>query len=89
MTNYLGIEWMKRHLAAKGIRLHTLSFEDHNALHIDTTFNIIGPGLVISNPTRPCNEIEKIKKAGWRVVFAPPVIGNDNKIVVVLQFVIY
>ena len=74
----MGIEWMRRHLAARGIRLHALSFEDHNPMHIDATFNIIGPGLVIGNPKRPCYEIEKIKKAGWRVVLAPTPTGNDD-----------
>ena len=38
----MGIEWMRRHLAPKGIRVHTISFKDPNPMHIDATFNIIG-----------------------------------------------
>lgn len=26
-------------------------------MHIDATFNIIGPGLVLSNPDRPCHQV--------------------------------
>ena len=67
---------MRRHLAPKGIRVHNLTFDEYSAMHIDATFNIIGPGLVITNPTRPCYEIESIKKAGWRVVTAPTPAGS-------------
>ncbi|XP_043529908.1 glycine amidinotransferase, mitochondrial [Chiloscyllium plagiosum] len=55
VTNYLGIEWMRRHLAPT-YRVHTLSFKDPNPMHIDATFNIIGPGLVLANPDRPCHQ---------------------------------
>lgn len=70
VTNYFGIEWMRRHLAPH-YRVHTLSFNDPKAMHIDTTFNIIGPGLVITNPERPCNEMEMFKNAGWKFVDNP------------------
>ena len=36
-------------------------------MHIDATFNIIGPGLVIVNPDRPCNQLDMFHKAGWKV----------------------
>ena len=36
-------------------------------MHIDATFNIIGPGLVLANPERPCNQIDMFNKAGWKV----------------------
>ena len=36
-------------------------------MHIDATFNIIGPGLVLANPERPCNQIDMFLKAGWKV----------------------
>ena len=66
VTNYFGIEWMRRHLGDK-YRLHVLSFKDPNPMHIDATFNIIGPGLVLANPERPCNQIDMFHKAGWKV----------------------
>lgn len=79
VTNFMGIEWMRRHLALKGIRLHTLSFKDPNPMHIDATFNIVGPGLVLSNPDRPCNQIDMFHKAGWKVVHPPaPLIPDEH-----------
>ena len=45
VTNYSGIKWLKRHLGEK-YNVHILSFKDPNPMHIDATFNIIGPGLV-------------------------------------------
>lgn len=56
VTNYMGIEWMRRHLAPH-YRVHIVSFRDPNPMHIDATFNIIGPGLVLSNPDRPCHQV--------------------------------
>lgn len=56
VTNYMGIEWMRRHLAPD-YKIHIISFKDPNPMHIDATFNIIGPGLVLSNPDRPCHQV--------------------------------
>lgn len=54
---------MRRHLGSD-YRIHELSFKDPNPMHIDATFNIIGPGLAIENPDRPCNQIDMFRKAG-------------------------
>ena len=54
---------MKRHLGDE-YRVHTLYFGDAKAMHIDGTFNIIGPGLVITNPDRPCQQKAMFEKAG-------------------------
>ncbi|XP_065059414.1 glycine amidinotransferase, mitochondrial-like [Rhopilema esculentum] len=78
VTNYEGIKWLQRHLGDE-YKIHILSFRDPNPMHIDGTFNIIGPGLVISNPARPCNQIEMFKKAGWKIVEAPlPLIPDSH-----------
>ncbi|TRZ01970.1 hypothetical protein DNTS_024148 [Danionella cerebrum] len=77
VTNFMGIEWMRRHLAPT-YRIHTISFRDPNPMHIDATFNIIGPGLVLSNPDRPCNQIEMFRKAGWTVVTPPTPLIPDS-----------
>ncbi|XP_028402369.1 glycine amidinotransferase, mitochondrial-like [Dendronephthya gigantea] len=78
VTNNFGIEWMRRHLGTRGYKVHTLTFEDPNPMHIDGTFNIIGPGLVLSNPIRPCHQINMFLKAGWKVVEPPtPLISKD------------
>ena len=48
-------------------------------MHIDATFNIIGPGLVLSNPDRPCHQIQMFHKAGWKVVHPPePLLSEDH-----------
>merc|ERR1719283_668101 len=79
VTNFMGIEWMRRHLAPRGINVHTISFKDPNPMHIDATFNIIGPGLVLSNPDRPCHQIEMFEKAGWTVAKPPlPEVPDDH-----------
>uniref|UniRef100_A0A2K5W7J8 Glycine amidinotransferase n=1 Tax=Macaca fascicularis TaxID=9541 RepID=A0A2K5W7J8_MACFA len=78
VTNYLGIEWMRRHLAPD-YRVHIISFKDPNPMHIDATFNIIGPGTVLSNPDRPCHQIDLFKKAGWTIITPPtPIIPDDH-----------
>ena len=64
----MGIEWMRRHLGDQ-YNVHELSFKDPNPMHIDATFNIIGPGLAIANPDRPCNQIDMFKKAGKITVY--------------------
>ena len=54
---------MRRHLGEE-YRVHTLSFTDPNPMHIDATFNVIGPGLVITNPDRPFHQRVMFEKAG-------------------------
>ena len=63
----MGIEWMRRHLG-DDYRVHVISFKDPNPMHIDATFNIIGPGLVIANPDRPCNQIDMFYRAGEHIL---------------------
>ncbi|XP_057313352.1 glycine amidinotransferase, mitochondrial-like [Hydractinia symbiolongicarpus] len=78
VTNMMGIDWIKRHLGDK-YNVHVLSFQDPNPMHIDATFNMIGEGLVIVNPDRPCNELDFFHKAGWKTVTAPePVIPDSH-----------
>ena len=47
-------------------------------MHIDATFNIIGPGLVLSNPDGPCDQIDMFYKAGWTVVKKPTPLIPDG-----------
>ncbi len=47
-------------------------------MHIDATFSIIGPGLVISNPDRPCHQIDLFHKAGWDVIVPPEPLVPDS-----------
>ena len=69
---------MRRHLGERGYRVHKLSFDDPNPMHIDATFNIIGPGLVLSNPDRRCHQIDMFHKAGWTVVKPPTPLIPDT-----------
>ena len=48
-------------------------------MHIDATFNIVGPGLVLQNPDRPCNEIDMFHKAGWKIVTVPRPVEPDTR----------
>ena len=59
----MGIEWLKRHIGDE-YRVHTLEFGDTIAMHIDATFNIIGPGVAIANPELPCRQKTMFEKAG-------------------------
>ena len=59
----MGIEWLQRHLGDQ-YKIHVLSFDNANPMHIDGTINIVGPGLLIVNPDRPCNELDMFEKAG-------------------------
>ena len=82
---------MRRHLGDE-YTIHELSFKDPNPMHIDATFNIVGPGLVIANPDRPCNQLDMFHKAGqlasmqhvnlialgWNVVTAPEPVISDS-----------
>jgi len=77
VTNLMGIEWMRRHLGDK-YNVHVLSFKDPNPMHIDATFNIIGPGLVLVNPDRPCKQREMFEKKGWKLVEAPTPLISDS-----------
>ena len=63
VTNMMGIEWLQRHLGEK-YKVHVLSFKDHNPMHIDASINLIGPGLMIVNPERPCYQKDFFEKAG-------------------------
>ena len=75
----MGIEWMRRHLAQKGIKVHTLSFKDPNPMHIDATFNIIGPGMVLANPERRCKQIEWFEHSGWDIISPPSPLMPDGR----------
>ena len=59
----MGIEWIRRHLGDK-YNVHELQFVDQNPMHIDGTFCLIGPGLALSNPERPCKQADMLIKAG-------------------------
>ena len=73
----MGIEWMRRHLGDK-YNLHVLSFFDESPMHIDATLVFLRPGLILSNPERPCQQEEFFTKNGWKIVKAAPPAINDS-----------
>lgn len=68
--------------------------------YADATFNIIGPGLVLSNPDRPCKQVLQrklylelqfnpikvrwFKKAGWKIVHPPKPKIPDGEKIIAL-----
>ncbi|KAA0193373.1 Glycine amidinotransferase mitochondrial [Fasciolopsis buskii] len=79
VTNLAGIEWVRRHLEPRGIRVHQLTFDDPRPMHIDATFGLVKPGVALQNPDRPCHQTETLKSAGWDVINVPqPLISKDH-----------
>ena len=66
MTNQFGIDWLKKHLEGK-YNVHQLTLHDYKSMHIDASFVIIGPGLVLVHPEKHCEQIDMFKKAGRKV----------------------
>jgi glycine amidinotransferase len=50
VTNAAGFEWLRRHLARDGYRVHKLQHQCRTAMHIDSTFVPLCPGKVLVNP---------------------------------------
>ena len=47
-------------------------------MHVDATLLAIRPGIVLSNPDRPCHQIDIFEKAGWKVVHPPQPVMPDS-----------
>jgi len=81
-TNQAGIQWLKRHLEPKGLRVTPLHFPyDLFPSHIDCSFVPLRPGLVLTNPERPLVEAEArlFVENGWRLVDAPQPTSTDDE----------
>ena len=66
MTNYSGIEWLKRQLGEE-YNVHILPFEDVRAYHIDASMFIPKPGIVVFNPNLNFKDFGMFERAGWKV----------------------
>lgn len=76
--NRAGIEWLRRELGPHGVRVHMVRFPyDLAPSHLDCTFVPLRPGLIMTNPDRPCMEedLEILRKNGWRFIEAPPPVN--------------
>jgi glycine amidinotransferase len=71
VTNLAGIEWVRRHLQARGIRVHEIPSICRQPMHIDSSFIPIGPGKVLVNPDYvDVENLPPILKK-WDVLIAP------------------
>jgi glycine amidinotransferase len=72
VTNRLGLQWLRRHLGPT-FRVHEISFDDAQPMHVDSTFLPISPGKALANPER----VRRIPPAfrGWEIRYAPPPEG--------------
>ena len=78
VCNHSGLDWVTRHFADRGIRVHPVIF-DYRKLkfwkpwHIDCEFTMVRPGLLITNPAAPVYNrevIELFKRNDWEVIEA-------------------
>lgn len=79
VTNLAGIEWVARHLASRGIRVHRLNFHDPRPMHIDATFSIVKHGVAFQNPDRPCIESQLFRESGWEIFNVPKPNFRDGE----------
>ena len=76
VTNRFGIQWLERHLGDK-FRIHVLSFNDPQPMHIDATFMPLAPGKLLVHPER-VNYLPAMF-AEWEVRRAPlPAIPQEH-----------
>lgn len=72
VSNEFGAAWLQRHLG-DGFRVHRIAFREATPTHIDTTLVPVRPGIVLTNPSRPCvdGQLDLFTRNGWRLVDAP------------------
>ncbi|MCS6892831.1 MAG: hypothetical protein RMK64_06325 [Rhodovarius sp.] len=79
VSNRMGLEWLRRHLAERGIRLHELPVLCRQPMHIDSSFVPLAPGRVLVNPDYiDVERLPPILKR-WEVLIAPrpdPIEGD-------------
>ena len=79
VSNEFGAEWLGRHLGPT-FRIHRVGFREATPPHIDTTLVPVRPGLVLTNPERPCTggSLDLFTANGWRIVPAPPSVRTGR-----------
>ena len=79
VCNKAGIDWVTRHYAQKGIRVHPVMFDhrtggaegNYKPWHIDGQFTMVRPGLLITNRNCPIYDekiIDLFRKNDWEIV---------------------
>lgn len=79
VSNAFGAEWLRRHLGTR-FRVHRIEFREPLPTHIDTTLVPIRPGLVLTNPARPCTNgmMKLLAENDWQIVDAPPSVRSGR-----------
>lgn len=79
VCNRSGVDWLRRHFSARGLRLHPIIFDGRaeklwKPWHIDCEFTMVRPGLLILNPEDPILNGEEIyemfRRNDWEIVQA-------------------
>lgn len=71
VTNLAGIEWLRRHLAPRGFRIHQIPSLCRQPMHIDSSFMPLAPGRVLVNPDYVDLEALPPLLKRWEVLVAP------------------
>jgi glycine amidinotransferase len=81
VSNETGAAWLQQHLGSD-YRIHKIQFADAVPQHIDTTLVPLRPGLVVTNPERPCSDatLDLFLRNDWRVVEGPPSVREGMPI---------
>jgi glycine amidinotransferase len=79
VSNEFGAAWLARHLGP-GFRLHKITFREPTPTHMDTTLVPVRPGIVLTNPQRPCIDgaLQVFADNGWRLVPAPASVRSGR-----------
>ncbi|MBI1206007.1 MAG: amidinotransferase [Azospirillum sp.] len=78
VTNQFGIAWLARHLGP-AFRVHTLAFDDPNAMHIDASFVPLAPGRLLVNPARLTPNTLPAMFDQWEILIAPePTVSESH-----------
>ena len=75
LTNKAGIDWLRRHLEPRGLRVHQVTFECPHPWHMDTTIFFPRAGTMFQNPNwlpvePEFNEL--LRKNDWEIVHCAP-----------------
>ncbi len=84
VLNKSGLDWVTRHYAARGIRIHPVAFDwgsdTFRPCHIDCEFTMLNPGVLIVNPDGMVDEKTRqfFHKNDWEIVPAALPVFDHN-----------
>jgi len=92
-TNKAGIDWLRRHLEPRGLRVHGVLFKEEMPWHVDSTIFCPREGLLFQNPDwMPFTEEfhELFRRNDWEIVMcAPPARTEKNPLSVSSNYLAY